>query len=43
MEYAEGGDLDAHVKEQNGKPFSEEQVLTYLSQICLGLRAIHQK
>jgi NIMA (never in mitosis gene a)-related kinase len=38
-----GGDLQNRVKEQRGRPFSEQQVLEWFTQICLGLKHIHDR
>jgi serine/threonine protein kinase len=40
MEYAEGGDLDEMLKDlkDNKKFLSEDEILKYFIQICLGLR-----
>ena len=45
MEYCEEGDLSFHIKkrkEQN-KFFPERIIVNWFLQICLGLRAIHEK
>ena len=43
MEYANGGDLFSKIREQQlkNKLFSETQILDWLTQICLGLKYIH--
>lgn len=33
MDYADGGDLSGRIKDQKGRPFSEEQVLDWFTQI----------
>lgn len=38
-----GGDLQNRMKEQRGKNFSEAQVLEWFTQICLGLKHIHDR
>ena len=38
-----GGDLDGLIRELDGSSLPEEQVLRYFSQICLGLKAIHDQ
>ena len=38
-----GGDLQNRIKEQRGRPFSEAQVLEWFTQICLGLKHIHDR
>mmetsp|Transcript_1293 Transcript_1293/g.1597 ORF Transcript_1293/g.1597 Transcript_1293/m.1597 type:complete len:158 (+) Transcript_1293:636-1109(+) len=45
MEYAEGGSLAQLMKarEVRKNPFSEEEVLTYLSQLVLSLQMLHSK
>ena len=43
MDFADGGDLDARIKAQNGRPFSEAQILDWFVQICLALKHIHEK
>ena len=39
----EGGDLTTLIKKQEGKHFSEEQILDWFIQLCLSLRYIHQR
>jgi NIMA (never in mitosis gene a)-related kinase len=44
VEYADGGDLEAIVQEQQGiegKYFPTELILRWFTQICLGLKTIH--
>eukprot|EP00347_Sterkiella_histriomuscorum_P017105 403350648 len=43
MDFADGGDLQARVKEQRGRMFSESQILEWFTQICLGLKHIHDR
>lgn len=45
MEYAEGGDLSQKIREakQGGRPFSEEQVLSWFVQVCLAVRHLHDR
>jgi serine/threonine protein kinase len=45
MEHANGGDLDAKIKQQRkvGQPFSERQILEYFCQIVLALKHIHDR
>jgi NIMA (never in mitosis gene a)-related kinase 1/4/5 len=38
-----GGDLAGKVKEQRGKYFQEGQVLDWFTQICLGMKHIHDR
>ena len=42
-EYADGGDLEQKIKEQNKKPFTEAEILDYFTQICLALQHLHKK
>ena len=44
-EYADGGDLNQKVKKQKEKksPFTEKEIINYLTQICLALNHIHKK
>ena len=42
-EYADGGDLGQKIEEQKKQPFSESQILDYITQICLALQHIHKK
>jgi len=42
-EYADGGDLEQKIKEQENKPFTEVEILDYFIQICLALRHVHNK
>lgn len=45
MEYADGGDVNSVVKEckEKGKSLSEDEILGYFVQICLGLKHIHEQ
>ncbi len=43
MDYADGGDLQGRIKEQRGRNFPQDQVLTWFTQICLGLKHIHDR
>ena len=43
MEYADGGDLQGRIKDQRGRPFSEGQILDWFTQICLGMKHIHDR
>jgi NIMA (never in mitosis gene a)-related kinase 1/4/5 len=38
-----GGDLHNRIKAQKGKPFSENLILDWFTQICLALKHIHDK
>ena len=42
-EYADGGDLNQKIEKQKKVPFSEDQILDYITQICLALQHIHKK
>ena len=41
MEYAEGGDLYSKILNQKGELFSETQIITWLTQVCLALQTVH--
>lgn len=43
MEYCDEGDLMQKIKLQKGKLFPEQTVLNWFSQICLGVKYIHDK
>ncbi|XP_041806195.1 serine/threonine-protein kinase Nek5 isoform X2 [Chelmon rostratus] len=43
MEFCDGGDLMKKINLQRGVPFTEEQVLDWFVQICLGLKHIHNR
>lgn len=43
MDYADGGDVSDKVKAQRGKNLSEAQVLDWFTQICLGMKHIHDR
>ena len=43
MDFADGGDLSQKVKDQRGRAFSEAQVLDWFTQICLGMKHIHDR
>ena len=45
MEWADGGDLGKIIKErrENNSYFSEDQILDYFTQICLGLKHCHDR
>jgi len=38
-----GGDLAAKIRAQNGKHFAEAQILDWFTQICLGLKHVHDR
>jgi NIMA (never in mitosis gene a)-related kinase len=42
-EFAEGGDLQSKLKARKGKPFPENQILDWFTQICLGIKHIHDR
>lgn len=42
-EYADGGDLAKRINEQNGKFFSESQIINWFTQIALALYHIHSR
>jgi NIMA (never in mitosis gene a)-related kinase len=43
MEFADGGDLDQHIKRRNGRSFPESDVLRLFVQICLALKHVHDR
>uniref|UniRef100_A0AAY5L7W1 non-specific serine/threonine protein kinase n=1 Tax=Esox lucius TaxID=8010 RepID=A0AAY5L7W1_ESOLU len=43
MEYCDGGDLMKKISMQRGLLFTEEQILDWFVQICLGLKHIHDR
>lgn len=43
MDFADGGDLQQKCKDQRGKPFAEAQILDWFTQICLGMKHIHDR
>lgn len=43
MDYCDGGDLQNRIKEQRGKIFSENQIIEWFTQVCLGLKHIHDR
>ena len=38
-----GGDLQKRIKDQRGRPFSENQILDWFTQICLGMKHINYR
>ena len=42
-EFADGGDLSQKIEQQKKKPFTEDQILDYITQICLALQHVHKK
>lgn len=43
MDYADGGDLSDKIKEQRGRPFSEQYILDMFTQLCLGMKHVHDR
>ncbi|CAL8266737.1 unnamed protein product [Lota lota] len=43
MEFCDGGDLMKRITVQRGVPFTEEQVVNWFLQVCLGLKHIHDR
>ena len=43
MDYADGGDIGQKIKEQRGRHFSESQILDWFTQMCLGMKHIHDR
>ncbi|XP_062432635.1 serine/threonine-protein kinase Nek3 isoform X4 [Rhea pennata] len=43
MEYCDDGDLMQKIKHQRGKLFSEDTILHWFVQMCLGMKHIHDK
>ncbi|XP_073701281.1 serine/threonine-protein kinase Nek5-like [Garra rufa] len=43
MEYCDAGDLMNRIRMQRGKPFTEQQIMDWFVQICLGLKHIHDR
>ncbi len=43
MDYCDAGDLYKKISDQRGKLFSEDQVLNWFVQICLGLKHVHDR
>ncbi|KAK2840383.1 hypothetical protein Q5P01_014123 [Channa striata] len=43
MEYCDGGDMMKRINMQRGVHFSEEQIVAWFVQICLGLKHIHDR
>ena len=44
MEYAQQGSLDKLINERKARnePFTEDEILNYFTQICLGVKHIHK-
>lgn len=43
MDFADGGDLSQKIKEQRGRYFAEVLILDWFTQICLGLKHVHDR
>lgn len=43
MDYADGGDLSAKIKNAKGSYFSENQILNWFTQICLAIKHVHDR
>lgn len=45
MEYADGGDLATKMKEykEQGKMFTESQILSWFTQVCLAIKHCHDR
>ena len=43
MDYADGGDLAAAIEQQKGRYFSESKILDWFTQICLGMKHVHDR
>jgi NIMA (never in mitosis gene a)-related kinase len=43
MEYADDGDLRAHIRARKGEKFSEEIIVDWFVQMCLALKYIHNR
>ena len=43
MEFCDGGDLMKRITVQRGVLFTEEQVVNWFLQVCLGLKHIHDR
>jgi serine/threonine protein kinase len=43
MEYADGGDLSQALKARAGKLMTEDAIIDWFVQMCLGLKHIHDK
>ena len=42
-DFLQGGDLQKRIKDQRGIPFSEHQILDWFTQICQGMKLIHDR
>ena len=43
MDYADGGDLQSKLKERNGRPLTEDEILNWFVQICLAIKHVHDR
>ena len=43
MVFCEGGDMYTKIRKQKGEHFEEEQILTWIAQLCLALSYVHDK
>ena len=43
MDYADGGDLTKMIQQQRGNNFSEGKILDWFTQICLGMKHVHDR
>lgn len=43
MDFADGGDLAKRIKDQRGRYFQENQILNWFTQICLGMKHVHDR
>mmetsp|Transcript_860 Transcript_860/g.2064 ORF Transcript_860/g.2064 Transcript_860/m.2064 type:complete len:546 (-) Transcript_860:14-1651(-) len=43
MDYADGGDLQGRIVQQQGRFFSENQILDWFVQICLAMKHVHDR
>lgn len=43
MDFADGGDLQSKIKERNGRPFSEDQIIDWFVQMCLAIKHVHDR
>jgi NIMA (never in mitosis gene a)-related kinase len=43
MDFADGGDLAKLITDQKGRYFSESQIMDWFTQICLGIKHVHDR
>jgi NIMA (never in mitosis gene a)-related kinase len=43
MDFADGGDLAKLISDQKGRYFSESQIMDWFTQICLGIKHVHDR